>query len=317
MRSDPAELGRLAARHGFLPAALEKVLRLGELLDEFGREPLLRQALLLKGGTALNLRDQAPVRLSVDLDFNYVRAEQRVAMLTDRPAIESAIARIAAAGNYQVQLSPEAHAGRKVFLSYRNAAGVRDRIEVDVNYLHRVPLAEPEELELWQPGDHPRPRVRQVGLSELAAGKLCAFLDRAAPRDLFDVARLPAVVAAGWGSKPFRAVFVALAGTLPHPVYSYEADRLERANDAAIEEQLRPMLARGDDAPSGAELRAAAWAVVAPLLDLTDEEREFTDLLQRGELRPELIFSSQPDLAARAARHPGLRWKVENAGRAR
>ena len=36
---------------GFLPAILEKVLRLGELLVEFGRHPLLREALLLKGGT--------------------------------------------------------------------------------------------------------------------------------------------------------------------------------------------------------------------------------------------------------------------------
>ena len=88
MQTDRAELDGLAARHGFLPATIEKVLRLGALLAEFGREPLLREALLLKGGTALNLRDQAPVRLSVDLDFNYVRAEKREAMLADRPEIE-------------------------------------------------------------------------------------------------------------------------------------------------------------------------------------------------------------------------------------
>ena len=271
--------------------------------------------MLLKGGTALNLRDQAPVRLSVDLDFNYVRAAAREAMLADRPQIESAITRIARAGSYQVQLSAEEHAGRKLFLSYRNAAGLQDRIEMDVNYLHRVPLADPDELELWQPGDHPRPRVRQVGVAELAAGKLCALLDRAAPRDLFDVARLPAIVGAAWRLQPFRSVFAALAGTLPHPVHSYRSDRLERATDAAIEEQLQPMLARRAEMPTGPELRAAAWKVVAPLLDLTDAEREFTDRLQRGELRPDLIFGAQPDLAARAAHHPGLLWKVENAAK--
>ena len=315
MQTDRAELDGLAARHGFLPITIEKVLRLGALLAEIGREPLLRESLLLKGGTALNLRDQAPVRLSVDLDFNYVRAEKREAMLADRPEIESAITRIARAGSYRVQLSGEEHASRKLFLSYRNATGLPDRIEVDVNYLHRVPLAEPDELELWQPGDHPRPSVRQVGVSELAAGKLCAFLDRAAPRDLFDVARLPAIVGAGWGLQPFRSVFVALAGTLPHAMHSYRSDRLDRVTDAAIEEQLHPMLARRAGAPSGPELRAAAWKVVAPLLDLTDSEREFTDRLQFGELRPELIFAAQPELAARAARHPGLLWKVENAAK--
>ncbi len=172
MRSDPAELGRLSARYRFLPAALEKVLRLGELLAEFGRGPLLREALLLKGGTALNLRDRAPVRLSVDPDFNYVRAEQREAMLADRPAIESAIARIAGAGAYQVQLSAEEHAGRKVFLSYRNAAGVRDRIEVDVNYLHRVALAEPltrAQLPPLQPVEVLLPHLRHLGRDHHAA----------------------------------------------------------------------------------------------------------------------------------------------------
>jgi predicted nucleotidyltransferase component of viral defense system len=315
VRIDRAELDGLATRDGFLPGSLEKVLRLGELLVEFGRHPLLRVALLLKGGTALNLRDQAPVRLSVDLDFNYVRAETREAMLADRPEIESAITRIARGASYLVQLSAEEHAGRKLFLSYRNAAGLQDRIEVDVNHLHRVPLADPDDVVLWQPGDYPRPRVRQVGLAELAAGKLCAFLDRAAPRDLFDAVRLPAIVGAAWGLQPFRSVFVALAGMLPHSVYSYRPERLERATDAAIEEQLHPMLARRADAPSGPELRSAAWRVMAPMLDLTDAEREFTDRLQRGELRPELIFGAQPGLAARAARHPGLLWKVENAAK--
>jgi hypothetical protein len=50
-------------------------------------------------------------------------------------------------------------------------------------------------------------------------------------------------------------------------------------------------------------------------VQLTDAEREFTDRLQRGELRPELLFADQPDLAARAARHPGLLWKVQNAAK--
>jgi hypothetical protein len=310
-------LDRLTAQHRFLPATLEKVLRLGELLVEFGRHPLLREVLLLKGGTALNLGSEAPPRLSVDLDFNYVRAEGREPMLADRPEIESAISRIVAAGSYQVQLSADEHAGRKMFLSYQNAAGVPDRIEVDVNYMHRVTLATPIEALIWQPGDYPRPRVRQVGVDELAAGKLCALLDRAAPRDLFDAARLPGFVGPGWGLTPFRSVFIALAGMLPHPVYSYGFDRLERATDAAIREQLHPMLARRDDPPAGSWLRAQAWQAVAPLLLLSDAEREFTDRLQRGELRPELLFADEPDLAARVARHPVLLWKAQNAAKRR
>lgn len=59
-------LERSAAQTGFLPAALEKVARLGELAADVGRHPFLRNVLALKGGTALNLAFGSPSRLSVD-----------------------------------------------------------------------------------------------------------------------------------------------------------------------------------------------------------------------------------------------------------
>lgn len=64
------------------------------MLTAFSRNPLLRDALPLKGGTALNLCFGPPLRLSVDLDFNYVRAKGREQMLADRPELELPIRRI-------------------------------------------------------------------------------------------------------------------------------------------------------------------------------------------------------------------------------
>jgi len=313
MKLDRDELTRLAAEHGFQVAALEKVIRLGDLLAEFSRNPLLRDALLLKGGTALNLCFGPPRRLSVDLDFNYVRAEGRDQMLADRPELERAIRRIAETRAYQVQASADEHAGRKLFLGYQAASGTPDRIEVDVNYLHRVPLVSPIEETCWQPGEYSAPQARLVGMEELAAGKLCALLDRAAPRDLYDAVRLPELARQVWTTARFRGAFVALAGTLPHPVHSYTAVRLDRASDAAIREQLYPLLGAGQALPSPSALRQGAWAVVGPLLRLTDGEREFTDRLQVGELRADLVFPDDGEMLRRVSRHPGLLWKVQNA----
>jgi len=313
MKFDRDDLTRLAAEHGFQVAALERVIRLGDLLAEFSRTPVLRDALLLKGGTALNLCFGPPLRLSVDLDFNYARAEGREQMLADRPQVERAIRRIAETRAYQVQASADEHAGRKLFLGYQAASGTPDRIEVDVNYLHRVPLVSPIEKTCWQPGEYPVPQARLVGMEELAAGKVCALLDRAAPRDLYDAVRLPELARQVWDTPRFRGVFVALAGTLPHPVHSYTAARLARASDAAIREQLYPMLGDGNDLPSPSGLRDAAWRAVGPLLHLTDREREFTDRLQVGELRADLLLPDDQETARRVSRHPGLRWKVQNA----
>jgi hypothetical protein len=46
----------LSATTGFRPVALEKVVRLGEVVADVSRHPLLGRAPVLKGGTALNLR---------------------------------------------------------------------------------------------------------------------------------------------------------------------------------------------------------------------------------------------------------------------
>jgi predicted nucleotidyltransferase component of viral defense system len=91
MRLDRPRLIDLAASTGFRQETLEKVDRLVGLLDDVNRHPLLSRALALKGGTALSLGFGPPPRLSVDLDFNYIGAADREAMLAQRPEVERAI----------------------------------------------------------------------------------------------------------------------------------------------------------------------------------------------------------------------------------
>jgi hypothetical protein len=301
---------------GYRVETLEKVIRLGELAAEVVRHPLLGRVLALKGGTALNLAFGPPGRLSVDLDYNYVGAEEREGMLEQRPEVERAVTAVAGAGGYQLQWSRAEHAGRKAYLRYLSTAGMADRIELDLNFLHRVPLDPPFMAELWQPGNTERPTVMVVGVVELVSGKVLASLDRAAPRDLYDVPRLPSIVGDSWSGLRTRALFVALAGMLDHPVHSYGLDRWRRVTERAVEEQLHPMLAESER-PRAADLREAAWAVVGPLLELTPAAREYTDRIQVGELRPDLLFPDDEELASRVGRHPALLWKAENARRHR
>ena len=301
---------------GFRVDTIEKVTRLGELAAEVSRHPLLGQVLALKGGTALNLAFGPPSRLSVDLDFNYTGSEVREGMLEQRPDVERAAEAVAKAGGYELQWSPSAHAGRKAYLRYLSTAGTSDRIELDLNFLHRVPLDPPVMAELWQPGDAERPTVKVVGVAELVSGKLLASLDRAAARDLYDVPRLPSIAGDAWSSPRTRSLFVALAGILNHPLHSYGQDRWGRVTDLVVEEQLHPMLAASTRLDA-VELRDRAWAVVAPLLELTAAEREYTDRIHLGELRPDLLFPDDEDLASAVSRHPALLWKAENAKRHR
>lgn len=243
-------LGRLAGFTGFRPDTLEKVLRLGRVLDQVGRHPFLRDRLALKGGTALNLffGAQAP-RLSVDLDFNYVRPVERDEMLREKEEIERALGLVAEGDGYRLQWSAPEHAGRKFYLGYWDAHGTPDRIELDVNFLYRVSLQPVVVQDGWTPDTDFPCRARLVGLEETLAGKLSALVDRGAPRDLYDAVGL------AQGRWPhdgglLHRLFVVLSGGLDRALTTYEIPHRASLSQAELEEALVPVL-RGDGAPSG------------------------------------------------------------------
>ncbi len=314
MNLSAEHIEKLATETGFRPETLEKVIRLGEFAADVGRHPLLSRVLALKGGTVLNLMFGSPARLSVDLDFNYIGQADRAGMQADRLEVERAIAIIGKGQGYRVQQSRDAHAGRKIYLSYTSSVGTPDRIEVDLNFLFRIPLGEITTRPLWQPPGIARPEIRVVPLEELFTGKLRATLDRAMPRDLFDTIRLPEYGAELWDSLRLRRIHVALAAILPHPLYEYDQERFERVTDRSIEEQLVPLLHSAEQ-PILDELKERAWYVVEPLVTLDDVEREYIDRVHAGELLPELLFPDNEELAKRLARYPALLWKIENVRR--
>ena len=302
-------LERAAAETGFQVEALEKVVRLGELAADVARHPLLGPALALKGGTALNLCWGSPSRLSVDLDYNVIDQPERAAMLEARPRIEAAVEELGRRHAYLVQKSPDTFAGRKMFLRFTSVFGVPDRIEIDLNFIFRSPVGATEVRLLWQPGGLDSPSSHVVSFGELCIGKMLALLDRGAPRDAWDVARLPDLAGASLASGPFRAQFLALSAILDHPVTKYTRDRLaKRLSERTIREQLVPTLTAGE-APSASELVEQAWVVVEPLLELTAGEVEFVEAIGRGEFLPELLGHRT---AADLQGHPAIEWKLRN-----
>ena len=190
MRISAEKLIAEAQATGFRPDVLEKVAHLLGLLDAVRSHPFLRDKLALKGGTALNLFVFDVPRLSVDIDLNYVGAESRSAMLEERPRLEEALQAVFGREDFTVRRMPSEHAGGKWSLRYPTAAGQTGRIDVDVNYMYRVPLwpirsADSHPVGSWQATDIP-----MLDIHELAAGKLAALLSRRRARDLFDCRQL-------------------------------------------------------------------------------------------------------------------------------
>ncbi len=299
---------------GFRTDILEKVGLLIHLLEAMRSHPFLKGRLALKGGTALNLFIFDVPRLSIDIDLNYVGASDREAMLAERPKIEAALQAVFSREGFTIRRMPGKHAGGKWQLRYQSAGGQGGILEVDVNFMFRVPLwplkvMSSRPVGAWQATD-----IQVLDIHELAAGKLAALLSRKQARDLFDCSHLFRTGALEPGR--LRLAFV-LYGAMNRRDWRTVAIEEVRLEIKDFEQKLLPMLrSKGVDTMSAASLKKGliedCHQGLAALLPFTATEMEFLDrLLTKGEINPELLTADE-NLQDRIRRHPLLEWKALN-----
>jgi len=318
VRISPEKLAAEAGGTGFRPDVLEKVARLLGLLEAIQSHPFLKGKLVLKGGTALNLFVFDVPRLSVDIDLNYVGAEDREAMLAERPGIEQALQAVFAREGFTVRRMPEEHAGGKWALRYESAPGRTGNLEVDLNFMFRVPLW-PVVIRDSHPVGAWRARgIPVLDLHELAAGKLVALLARGQARDLFDSHRILRMD--DLERHRLRLGFVVYGAMNRRDWRTVSTDDVG-LDAAGLARQLVPTL-RGD----AAELRVESgeyWVRLlkecreglSAVLPFTKSEREFLDLLlDRGVIDP-TILTADASLQRRIQSQPLLEWKALNVRR--
>jgi predicted nucleotidyltransferase component of viral defense system len=302
-----------AASLGFRSETLEKVLRLLELLDGLARDPWVGSRVALKGGTALNLFVFDVPRLSVDIDLNYIGSHQRAVMEAERPRLEMEIARMARAAGMTLSRIPDDHAGGKWRLRYASVLGQSGSVEIDLNFMHRVPLWPVVTRDSRMVAGVLARAIPVVDVHEIAGGKLSALLSRRASRDLFDAHALLGRTDLDDGC--LRIAFVAM-GAMNRIDWRMVCPESLSYDAREIGERLVPVLRTphlSRDARAWAhELLSECRERLVRVLPLRSEEREFLDrLLDHGELRPELLTADE-SLAERLRIHPALLWKSRN-----
>ena len=318
MRISLEKLAAEAEATGFRAAMLEKAARLLAVLDALRNHPELKGKLVLKGGTALNLFVFDVPRLSVDIDLNYVGARSRDAMLEERPKIEEAVQAVFRREDFAVRRMPEEHAGGKWSLRYSSASGQSARLDVDVNFMYRVPLwpvttMDSRSLGSWRATDIP-----VVDLHELVAGKLSALLARRKARDLFDSRlifsmdgldferlRIAFVVYGAMGRKDWRAVSVT----------DVDVDVAELINQLVPSLHVGAIGGREEAATYGETLVEECRRGLSAVLPFKDAERAFLDLLLEQGKIDATILTSDRSLQERIQAQPLLEWKALNVRR--
>lgn len=175
---------------GYRPEIIEKVVWLMELLGAIADDSYLTTRLALKGGTALNLFHFNLPRLSIDADLNYIGSVDRKTMLAERPEVENRIKNLLERMGLKIIRHPKEHAGGKMVWRYPSALGNQGNIEVDLNFMYRIPLLLIEHKDSIVIADKQIKKLQVLDIHELAAGKLTALLERQTGRDFFDANEL-------------------------------------------------------------------------------------------------------------------------------
>src|SRR3990167_771867 len=186
MLTSKEQLLKEAKARGYKPEILEKVYRLLDIFSQILSVPYLKERLVLKGGTALNIFhfEHLP-RLSIDIDLNYIGALDRETMLSEKPVIVDAIHQILLQNQFERHRSPMHHAGGKMVWFYNSVLGQRGSLEIDLNFMYRQPLY-PVLYYAPKLESHADWQAPILDIHELAAGKLSALFSRSVSRDLFD-----------------------------------------------------------------------------------------------------------------------------------
>jgi predicted nucleotidyltransferase component of viral defense system len=316
MRISREKLASLVKTTGFRPDMVEKVVRLINLMNLINTHPILKGKLALKGGTALNLFVFALPRLSVDIDLNYIGAVNSNDMQEERPKIEQAIQTVFSRDDYRLKRMPGEHAGGKWRLDYQDAFGQPGNLEVDLNFMFRVPLWDIQAGDSHALGEYQARKIPILDIHELSAGKLAALFSRHQARDIFDVNKLISNLELNWDK--LRVAFVVYGAmsrkdwrTISLDDISFDAKELEQMLAPVLNESIISQISQSSSS-FGKKLVAECREKLGELCHFAENELEFFNaILDRGEIKSELI-TSDPELQKRINSHPMLQWKALN-----
>jgi len=308
-----------AREHNYKPEILEKVYRLLSTLEQIAKVPFLKNRLVLKGGTALNLFCFKGVpRLSVDIDLNYIGKIDRSKMLEERPMINEAIEKILIQNQYEPYRNPGYYAGGKMVWRYSSVLGQKGNLEIDLNYMYRKPLWKIE-YKSSALDDGSKIFFPVLNIHELAAGKLSALLSRTASRDLFDAHYLLTKCKLDHNKLRFAfVVYLGMTGLDPLLL----SPKSIQSNDVDIRNRLMPVV-RGGEIPR-ARKAVKIWAekltqelqeALCLLLPLRESEINFISRIQKSGDIDASLLTGDLDLQETVGAHPALRWAAMQASK--
>lgn len=306
-----------ARMQNYKPEILEKVYRLLDVFQQFTTVPYLKDRLVLKGGTALNLFCFDSIRrLSVDIDLNYIGSVNKRTMLDERIILNDTISTVLQSNGFDKYRAPNHHAGGKLIWLYDSVLGSKGTLEIDINYMFRMPLW-PIAHRATKVSGYENWSAPVLDIHELAAGKLSALFDRRVSRDLYDAHYLLNHVQFDIEKLQIAfAVYIAMTKINLNDLNPnfIQCDLRDMKN------RLLPVLCQKDLPRIPAKLQKWSEELLKELrkglevlLPLQEHHIEFINQVRNfGVIKPGLI-TTESGLQEKIALQPGLLWAIKCA----
>lgn len=308
---DIVYLGKKAKELGFVRDTLEKVTRLADILEYLNTNPILKDSLALKGGTAINLTIFNLPRLSVDIDLDYLITNSKEEMLESRVLINSTIHRYMQSQDYSINpKTKKPHSLDSWVYDYLGTSGNKDNIKIEVNYSLRSHILEAVERPITTQLLSNEYKIKTLAPIEIYGSKINALLSRAAARDLYDVKNMIECNLFNKSEEMLlrKCVIFYAAVSAKEINKSFDTTALDYITQKKIKTDLIPVITRRDDF----ELESAKKLVkeyISNLMILTKEEMQFLNRFENGDYIPELLFDDKKILE-RIKHHPMALWKT-------
>ena len=306
------ELDARARKYGFNRDTFEKVVRLRMILEFMNAQECMREHLLLKGGTAINLTVFNLPRLSVDIDLDFVPNLTRDETIKERERLTEILKGYMSEQGYLLSdASRFSHSLDAFHYNYVNAAGNRDMIKIEINYSLRTHVLRPEDRVFVTDAFGEPIKVKTVAAMEIFAAKTNALLSRAAARDLYDFCNMIDMRLFSEEEDKFRKCIIFYATISAKEVNkTFDTSAIDSLVFSKIKSDLFPVLAVRDKFDLEGKKRQAK-EYIASLMNPTDAENDYMARFIAKEYKPELLFDDE-EIIERLRNHPMALWKCKS-----
>ena len=231
-------------------------------------------------------------------------------MLAERKHIKENIQKYMTTSGYTLGFkSKQYHALDSFVYEYVNAGGMRDNLKIEINYMLRCHVLPVSHRSVYLPWNDRELTVLSVDPLEIFSAKTIALLNRAEPRDLYDMFNMQKYgLFDETQERLFRkcVMFYAAIASETAPE-RFKLNGIDNISAQKIKTDLVPVLRRGERF----DLSSAQEQVKNYLNDILkpeDREQSFWQAFSEGTYQPELLFDDT-DILSRIEHHPMALWK--------